>query len=134
MPQPSFLGVGWKFPIFPDASGCLGYVSGDANVEQSLHILLMTELGERVMRPDFGTQAPRLVFSPGSTQYLRLLEKTVQEAVVNWEPRVDITEVVAEADPVDPFRITVSVSYTVRQTNNANNIVFPFYVGSVQVT
>jgi hypothetical protein len=40
--------------------------------------------------------------------------------------------VVAEADPVNPFQITVSISYTVRQTNNSNNIVFPFYVGSVQ--
>jgi Bacteriophage baseplate protein W len=132
MAQPSFLGVGWKFPILPDASGCLGYVAGDANVEQSLHILLMTELGERVMRPDFGTEAPRLVFSPGSTQYLRLLEKTISDAVTNWEPRVDLTSVLAEADPVNQFNITVSISYTVRQTNTSNNMVFPFYVGSIQ--
>jgi len=134
MAQPSFLGVGWKFPILPDTSGCLGYVAGDANVEQSLHILLMTELGERVMRSDFGTQAPRLVFSPGSNQYLRLLEKTIQDAVTNWEPRVDLTGVVAEADPANQFRITVSISYTVRQTNTSTNIVFPFYLGSVPET
>jgi phage baseplate assembly protein W len=132
MAQPAFLGVGWKFPILPDASGCLGYVSGDVNVAQSIKILLMTELGERVMRADFGTQAPRLVFSPGSPQYLRLLEKTVQDATTNWEPRVDLTAVTAEADPANPFKITVSVSYTVRQTNTSTNIVFPFYVGSVQ--
>jgi len=132
MKQPAFLGVGWKFPILPDVSGCLGYIAGDANVAQSMKILLMTELGERVMRADFGTQAPRLVFSPGSPQYLRLLEKTVEDAVTNWEPRVDVTNVTAEADPLTPFKITVSVSYTVRQTNTSTNIVFPFYVGSVQ--
>lgn len=132
MAQSSFLGKGWKFPILPDASGCLGYVEGDANVEQSVHILLMTQLGERVMRSDFGTEAPRLVFSPGSTQYLRLLENTIREAVVNWEPRIDLTSVTAEADATDTFRITVSISYTVRQTNTSTNLVFPFYLGTVQ--
>ena len=130
MAQSLFLGKGWRFPILPDASGSLGYVAGDKNVEQSLHILLMTRLGERVMRSDFGTEAPRLVFSPGSTQYLRLLEKSIQDAVVNWEPRVDLTTVTAEADPVNPFRVTVSISYTVRQTNTSNNIVFPYYLGT----
>ena len=132
MAQSSFLGKGWKFPILPDASGCLGYVEGDANVEQSVHILLMTQLGERVMRSDFGTEAPRLVFSPGSTQYLRLLENTIREAVVNWEPRIDLTSVTAEADATDTFRVTVSISYTVRQTNTSTNLVFPFYLGTVQ--
>ena len=132
MAQSLFLGKGWRFPILPDASGCLGYIEGDANVEQSVHILLMTQLGERVMRSDFGTQAPRLVFSPGSTQYLRLLENTIREAVVNWEPRIDLTSVTAEADPTDTYRVTVSISYTVRQTNTSTNLVFPYYLGTVQ--
>jgi phage baseplate assembly protein W len=127
-----FLGRGWRFPILPDAAGGLGYVSGDANVEQSLHILLMTKLGERVMRSDFGTEAPRLVFFPGSTQYLNLLQKTIEDAIVNWEPRVDVTDVTAEADPANPYKVTVSISYTVRQTNNSNNIVFPYYLQYVQ--
>src|SRR5436309_666940 len=69
----NFLGRGWRFPVLPGSAGGLGYVEGDDNVEQSLHILLMTQLGERVMRSDFGTRAPRLVFEPGSTQYLHLL-------------------------------------------------------------
>jgi phage baseplate assembly protein W len=128
----SFLGTGWRFPILPDRAGSLGFVKGDDNVEQSLHILLMTELGERVMRSDFGTQAARLVFFPGSVQYLRLLENTVREAVRDWEPRVDLTQVLAESDPVDEFKVTVSISYTVRRTNTRNNLVFPFYLGTVQ--
>lgn len=116
----------------PDRVGSLGYVEGDDNVEQSLHILLMTQLGERVMRSDFGTQAPRLVFSPGSVQYLRLLENTVREAVRDWEPRVDLTQILAEADSVDEYKVTVSISYTVRRSNTRNSLVFPFYLGTVQ--
>lgn len=128
----SFLGTGWRFPILPDAAGSLGYVSDDANVEQSMRILLMTQLGERVMRSDFGTQAPRLVFAPGSTQYLHLLENTIKEAVRDWEPRVDLNEVTAEADPKDPYTVTVSISYTVRRTNTGNSLVFPYCLGTTQ--
>jgi phage baseplate assembly protein W len=128
-----FLGKGWRFPVLPDKTGCLAYVEGDANVEQSVHILLMTALGERVMRSDFGTQTPRLVFSPGSVQYLKLIENTIRDAVRDWEPRIDLTNVLAEADSAEPFKITVSVTYTVRQTNTKTNLVFPYYLGTTQV-
>jgi uncharacterized protein len=129
-----FVGKGWRFPILPDASGGLGYVEGDANVEQSLKVLLLTQLGERVMRADFGSRAPRSVFSPASVQYLSLLETTIREAVRDWEPRVDLLKVLAELDPKDEHgtRVIVSVGYLVRQTNTRKNLVFPFYVGAVE--
>jgi len=130
--DPKFLGRGWRFPLLPDSKGSLGYVECDDNVEQSLHILLMTQLGERVMRSDFGTQAPRLVFAPGSTQYLRLLENTIREAVRDWEPRVSLDDVLAEANPDNEYVVTVSLSYTVRRTNSKNNLVFPYYLGTLQ--
>src|SRR5262249_14226989 len=127
-----FIGRGWRFPILPDESGGLGFVDGDANVEQSLRILLLTDLGQRGMRPAFGCEAPRLVFAPGSMQYLRLLETTVREAVRDWEPRIDLDEVRAEVDPNEETRVLVSISYRVRQTNTRNNLVFPFYLGAVE--
>ncbi|HEY1403489.1 MAG TPA: GPW/gp25 family protein [Pyrinomonadaceae bacterium] len=125
-------GTGWRFPLLPDEAGALQYSTGDESVEQSLKILLLTELGERVMRADFGCRAPRMVFAPGSVQYLGLLETTVREAVRDWEPRVELEDVRAEADPEDETRVTVSVSYLVRQTNTRNNLVFPFYLGAVE--
>jgi uncharacterized protein len=132
MSGPPFLGTGWRFPIRPDPSGRLAYVSGDDNVEQCLRVLLQTSLGERVMRPDFGTEAPRLVFAPGSRQFLSLLETTVKDAIVNWEPRVDVQSIDAEADAIEPASIVVSIAYTVRHTNTRKNLVFPYYLGTVE--
>lgn len=126
------LGKGWRFPILPDETGSLAYVANDENVEQSLKVLLLTDLRERVMRADFGCQAPSLVFAPGSVQYLGLLETTVREAIRDWEPRVDTESVVAEVDPEDETRVTVQISYVVRQTNTRNNLVFPFYLGTIE--
>ena len=125
-----FLGNGWRFPILPDESGGLGYVDGDASVEQSLRVLLLTELGERVMRPGFGSRASKLVFAPGSVAYLKLIETSVREAVVEFEPRVELELVAAEADAEDATRITVSIAYRVRRTNTRQNLVFPYYLGT----
>lgn len=127
------LGTGWRFPLLPDETGGLGYTSGEPNVEQSLRILLLTRLGERVMRPDYGSEAPRLVFAPGSEQYLRLLESTVRTAVRDFEPRVELVEVRAEAEPAEESRVTVSIDYRVRPTNSRFNLVFPFYLDRLEV-
>lgn len=126
------VGTGWRFPIQPDLTGGLSYSSGDENVEQSLKILLLTNVGQRVMRSDFGSKAPGLVFAPGSLQYLGLLETTVREAVRDWEPRVDLEEVRAEPDVDDETRITVHIGYRVRRTNTRSNLVFPFYLSTVE--
>lgn len=130
MNKTKFLGTGVAFPLQPNGAGGLGYVSGQAHVEQSLRLLLMTALGERVMRPGLGCKAPQLVFAPGSLQYLRLLESSVREAVRDWEPRVELENVIAEANPQAQNQVTVQIAYKIRASNARGNLVFPFYLGT----
>ncbi len=129
----SFSGRGWRFPILPDALGRLGYTDGEENVQHSVHVLLMTALGERVMRFDFGCRAADLVFSPGSQSYLGLLETAIREAVRDWEPRVELDDVQAEPDLDEPGRVNVLIDYRIRQTNTPGNLVFPFYLGTTEI-
>lgn len=124
-----FLGTGWRFPILPDEAGRLGYAVGEQSIEHCLRALLLTGTRDRVMRPDFGTRAQESVFAPGSVQNLRDLEISIAEAVRTYEPRVELDEVRAEADPADESRITVSVVYRIRRSNTKANLVFPFYAG-----
>jgi uncharacterized protein len=123
-----FLGRGVAFPVVPDAGGSLGYVEGDAGVSQSLRLLLMTAAGERVMRPGFGTQAPQLVFAPGSETNRKLLETSVREAVRDYEPRVRLEDVVVSERALEPERVDIEVTYTIRRSNTRDSIVFPFYL------
>jgi uncharacterized protein len=127
-----FLGRGWRFPIVPDETGSLGFSDGDENVEQSLRILLQTRVGERVMRGGFGTRIPELLFQPGSVQNLRALEREVENAVVRLEPRVELLDVTAEADPADESHVTVSIAYRVLRSNTRDSLVFPFYLAVAQ--
>ena len=123
-----FLGRGVVFPLLPDAGGALRYVDGDAEVAQSLRLLLMTAAGERLMRSAFGTQAPRLVFAPGSETNRQLLETSVRDAIRDYEPRVVVQDVVVSEHPLAPERVDIEVTYTVRRTNTRDSIVFPFYL------
>jgi phage baseplate assembly protein W len=126
-----FLGTGWAFPILPDPAGGLRYVSGEASIQDCLLVLLQTAAGERVMRPDFGTTAPTLVFAPGSPANLRMLESSITDAIQAYEPRVELDSVVAEPTPGQENRVVVSVTYRVRQTNTKANLVFPYYLDTV---
>lgn len=127
-----FLGRGWRFPILPDAAGRLGYTEAGENIEHSLKLLLLTGLGERIMRFDFGTRAQQMLFAPGSHRQLRLLETTIREAIRDWESRVELEDVRAETDPDQPQRVTVSIDYLIRATNTRNNLVFPFYLDTLE--
>lgn len=124
-----FIGTGWRFPIVPDDAGRLTYAAGAESIDACLRALLLTALGERVMRPDLGTRAPELLFAPGSQQNLRDLEESIREAVIRYEPRVELDDVRAETVPEDESRVTVSVRYRIRQTNTRANLVFPYYLG-----
>ena len=93
----------------------------------------MTRLGERVMRSDFGCAAPNYLFAPGSEQFQQLLEASVQEAITQWEPRVDVDDdVSAEANPDDETQVTVTVSCRVRATNTRLNLVYPYYLNTTE--
>ena len=124
-----FLGRGWRFPLLPDASGALVYSEGPQHIEHSLKLILMTTFGERAMRPEFGCEAPDLVFAPGSVQYLRLLESSVRDAVRDFEPRVELEFADAEVDPQQQNQVTVHIGYRIRGANSRGNLVFPFYLG-----
>jgi hypothetical protein len=126
-----FIGTGWAFPILPDPSGGLRYAVGEASIQDCLLALLQTATGERVMRPDFGTDAPSLVFAPGSPANLRLLESSISDAIYAFEPRVELDSVVAELTPGHVNQVTASVSYRVRRTNTKANLVFPYYLDNL---
>lgn len=123
-----FIGKGWRFPIVPGPTGALAWSEADDNVEQSLRILLMTRVGERLVRGKFGSRLGELVFRPGSAQNLRAIEQTVTDAILAFEPRVEVLDVRAEAAELDATNIVVSLDYRVRRTNTRESLVFPFYL------
>ena len=60
----SFLGTGWSNPPQAKPGGEVETVSLEEDVRQAVRIILETNHGERVMRPDFGAGLGALVFEP----------------------------------------------------------------------
>ena len=65
----------------------------EEDVRQAILIILDTEPGERVMRPDFGAGLRALVFESINTNTLALARHRVEQALVLWEPRIDSIDV-----------------------------------------
>ena len=123
----AFLGRGWAFPVATDATGAIAVAAYEADIEQSIRIILGTEPGERVMRPDFGAGLRGLVFEPMNTTTIALVRHRVEQALIVWEPRIDSVTVTVAADPPNG-RLRVDVSYRIRTTNTFYNLVYPFYL------
>jgi uncharacterized protein len=91
-----FLGRGWRFPVARDgAAGRFSVAEYEASVDDAIHIILSTALGERVMRPTFGCGIQDLVFAPNSAATRGMAEHYVREALMRWEPRIDVLDVKA---------------------------------------
>lgn len=129
----AFLGRGLAFPVDVDTRGALALVAAGDAVRRSILLILQTEPGERVMRPDFGAGLRALAFEPLNANTLALARHRVEQALVVWEPRIDRVEVTATADPARGC-LTLDIRYRVRSTNTFYNLVYPFYVqeGSIR--
>ncbi len=125
MPQ-KFLGNGWTFPIKVNSRGGLSYSQYEKDVEESIYIILGTSKGERIMRPDFGCGIHDFVFSPADEFTMQSIKNHVEEALRDWEPRIDLLGV--DVSPVETNRLIINIEYRVRSTNTFYNLVYPFYL------
>ena len=123
-----FLGRGLRFPFRPGLDGRFAFVEGEDVVAQSIKLILSTALGERQMRFDFGSDLPRLIFSPITSSTLVEVEEAARSALRNWERRIIVRSVSAVPDPDLESKVNLTITYDIPQTNTRGNIVFPFYL------
>lgn len=123
-----FLGRGWKFPVAVDASGRIAFSEYEDDVREAIRIILMTSKGERVMQPDFGAGLYDFVFASMTSTNLGRIQRAVEDALVKWEPRVQVTAVNVEPDQGELGKLLINIDYRVRATNTRFNLVFPFYL------
>lgn len=123
-----FLGTGWCFPPMIDSAGEFATVAHEEDIRQAIRIILGTSPGERVMRTDFGAGLKDFVFEPVNTTTMTLIQHRVEEALLRWEPRIDLKTVSVSPDGRLLYRLLIHISYRVRSTNKFDNLVYPFYL------
>ena len=111
--------IGFSFP--------LGFVGSrffnrtktiEEQAEHNLRNLLLTNLGERVNQPEFGSRLLEVVFEFKDDS---LIEEVINEAVDKWLPYITINEVTTVTDAVNPNRLNVSIDFSVATAPDATD-------------
>ncbi|MFD0999628.1 GPW/gp25 family protein [Ohtaekwangia kribbensis] len=124
----SFLGIGWSYPpTFRREWYGVEMLHEEEDVRSSIHIILSTITGERIMQPTFGCNLQPKLFEVMNVPNIALIEKLVHDALVFHEPRIIVEEVTSEAKQQEGT-LLITVQYTIITTNTRYNYVFPFYM------
>jgi len=124
----SFLGVGWSFPLATDGGQAV-MAQYEEDVRQAILVILQTNNGERLMRPTFGAGLNAFAFEPINPTTMAALQTRVENALIDWEPRIDVIAVSVTTSPSAIGTVLIDITYRVRLTNSVGNLVYPFYLG-----
>lgn len=105
-------------------TGGIEMVEGRESVRQAVLLLLSTRPGERVMRPDYGCELHKLVFSPNDDTTAGLAMHYVRQAIERWEPRVVIERLDAGRDEAYPERLNVVLEYRLTSSKTRDSLNF----------
>ena len=129
------IGQGIDFPLSFTNSRQVGTIrqsNAGERINDSIHIILSTRIGERVMNPEFGSRLPELVFEPNDPTLQRLLVFYTAEALNRWEKRIEVLRVVIINDYEDDRnQIGVQIEYTIRNSHIRGSYVYPFVLDAM---
>ena len=86
-------------------------LDGIAHLRQSVRDILTTPLGSRVMRRDYGSRLFDLVDAPLNAQTIVDLYAATAEALIRWEPRLQVQQVQARSLTAGSIEIDLTAIY-----------------------
>ena len=80
------------------------------------------------MMQDFGCGIHEMVFAPNNSLTRSAIVQKVRDALVAYEPRIDVLEVSAESAAEQQNLLLIRINYRIRANNAMGNMVYPFYL------
>jgi phage baseplate assembly protein W len=87
----SFLGA--PYPLVKHPRGFFRTQSGINQIKSDLLQLLLTEPGERVMLPEFGTPLKKFLFEMNDSIILEQIRDEIANSIGTWEPRIAVQDI-----------------------------------------
>jgi uncharacterized protein len=124
----AFMGRGWEFPIhFDPGTGAVRMLSDEEDIHNSLDVLFATAVGERIMRPDYGSELDSFVFTPLNKSVITYMKAIISDAILFYEARIITEDIRIEPAKDRDGVLEIEITYRVSATNNRYNYVYPFY-------
>lgn len=92
-------------------NGKLAYSEGQKNVRESIHIILMTNLNERLRLPNFGGNLAYYLFQPNTVTTRHQIADRIAKSLAQWEPRIIVESVEVVPDPNDEQAAIATITY-----------------------
>jgi phage baseplate assembly protein W len=110
------------FPFHFDLRGRTAATDDDDHIRDMIEQLLLTQPGERVNRPDFGSGLLHMVFAPNSPELAAALQYTAQAALQRYlGDLIDLKDLQVTSEDAS---LTVTVKYVVRRTGQEQTAEF----------
>ena len=129
--QNDIIGTGWAFPPQFDVERNSTVMANDVeDINQSLYILFTTELGERVMQPNYGSALKSMLFESINEHFKTYMRMVLTRSIALYEARIRPLKIDFIADETLEGRYLMHLDYVVLSTRQRNNFVFPFYLNA----
>ena len=99
-------------------------------VKSNIRNLLLTEKGERVFQPNFGSNLKSLLFEQITPSSLENVETDIRQSISTWLPYVNVINLVVGQDKRNPNQVLTSLEYSTNlEPDTFDTITFTFEVG-----
>jgi hypothetical protein len=123
------IGTGWAFPPqFKVEANETVMVTDVEDINQSLYILFTTEIGERVMQPNYGTALKSMIFESINEHFKSYMRLVLTRSILLYEARIKPLTIDFMEDDTLEGRYLMHLDYVVLSTKQKNSFVFPFYL------
>jgi hypothetical protein len=97
----------------------VSYTTKD-QIKSNIKSLLLTQKGERVMQPNFGSDLRKCLFEPITQTLDSFIEDNITEAINTWMPYVTVESIVYDVDNTlkDRNRIDLELKYSLKYSNS----------------
>jgi phage baseplate assembly protein W len=111
-----------SFPPRVGPDGRVVWSEDDANVRESIQIILTTDQNERLMQPDFGGGLGIFLFEPNTVTTRHLIQDRIEKALAQWEPRIFVESVDVVPDTADPQLAIATITYRLVATQTRERV------------
>ena len=115
-------GKGIAFPPRVDAAGRMLWSEGERNIQESIAVILKTDLNERVGLARFGTSLNAFLFEPNNAATHARIPHSIDAALKKWEPRITVEAVDVAADAKATETAIATITYRLVATGAAQRV------------
>jgi phage baseplate assembly protein W len=95
-------------------------------VKANIKNLILTNKGERLMQPDFGTDLYDVLFNPSTDELEQRIQDSIEDAISQWMPYINIVEIFVDQNNtnIDSNIFAVSLKYQIAGQQTLETVTF----------